>query len=42
MLDAVNEDKFGTKAMRDALLKLVRKRWNGTFNLIGQALSKKR
>ena len=42
MLDAINEDNLGTKAMKNNLLKLVKKRWNGTFNLIGPALSKKR
>ena len=41
-LDAINQNELGTKTMKDDLLRSVEKRWNGTFNLIGQALSKKR
>jgi len=42
MLEVINEDKFGTETMKDDLVNLVKKRWNGTFSLIGQYLSKKR
>ncbi|HEY4330540.1 MAG TPA: HipA domain-containing protein, partial [Phycisphaerae bacterium] len=42
MFDAIGGSKIGSGALKDKLLKLVKKRWNGTFSLIGQALSKKR
>lgn len=38
----VEASAIGTKAMRDGIIDLMEKRWNGTFNLIGQLLSKRR
>ena len=37
--DAINEAPFGAIPLKDNLIKLMVKRWNGTFNLIGKALS---
>jgi serine/threonine-protein kinase HipA len=42
MLDTINENEFAPKRAKDDLIKLVKRRWNGTFSLIGRALSKKR
>ena len=42
MLEAINADKIAGTTMKNSLSKLVKKRWNGTFNLFGQALSRKR
>ncbi|MCY3673917.1 MAG: HipA domain-containing protein [Rhodobacteraceae bacterium] len=39
--DAINDTPIGAKKLRDKLIKLMDKRWNGTFSLIGKALSKK-
>lgn len=39
--DAIAESKTGAAALRDAIINLMGKRWNGTFALIGKALSKK-
>lgn len=39
--DAIAEAEFGAEAFKDDLIKLMEKRWNGTFALIGKALSKK-
>ena len=39
--DAINDAPIGTKKLRNKLIKLMDKRWNGTFSLIGKALSKK-
>lgn len=39
--DTINEAPFGSKKLRDKLIKLMDKRWNGTFSLIGKALYKK-
>jgi serine/threonine-protein kinase HipA len=39
--DAIAESKAGTADLRDALINFMGKRWNGTFALIGHALSKK-
>lgn len=40
--DAIAQAKLGSTALKDNLIKFVEKRWNGTFALIGKALSKKR
>ena len=39
--DAIAESKTGAAELRDAIISLMEKRWNGTFALIGKALSKK-
>lgn len=39
--DAINDAPIGTKKLRNKLIKMMDKRWNGTFSLIGKALSKK-
>ncbi len=39
--DTINEAPFGSKKLKDKLIKLMDKRWNGTFSLIGKALYKK-
>ena len=39
--DAIADSKTGAAALRDAIINLMGKRWNGTFALIGKALSKK-
>jgi serine/threonine-protein kinase HipA len=39
--DAINEASLGSKDFKDNLIKLMEKRWNGTFSLIGKALSSK-
>ena len=40
-MDAISDAPIGTKKLRNKLIKLMDKRWNGTFSLIGKALSKK-
>lgn len=40
--EAIFEAKLGTQKFKDDLIKLMEKRWNGTFALIGQVLLKKR
>lgn len=40
-MDAINDAPIGAKKLRNKLIKLMDKRWNGTFSLIGKALSKK-
>lgn len=40
--DAIREAALGSNILKDNLIKLMEKRWNGTFSLIGKALSKKR
>ena len=40
--DAVNEADAGSAALRDAIINIMEKRWNGTFALIGNLLSKRR
>jgi serine/threonine-protein kinase HipA len=42
LLDAINEEECGRQRLKDKLIDLVKKRWNGTFSFIGQTLSKKR
>jgi serine/threonine-protein kinase HipA len=39
--DAIQEAPLGEADFKDNLIKLIGKRWNGTFALIGKALSKK-
>lgn len=39
--DAIVESKTGAAELRDAIINLMERRWNGTFALIGKALSKK-
>lgn len=39
---AIEKSDVGHKQMKDEIIKLVEKRWNGTFSLIGQRLSKRR
>jgi len=39
--DAIQEAPLGGADFKDNLIKLIGKRWNGTFALIGKALSKK-
>jgi serine/threonine-protein kinase HipA len=39
--DAVAESNTGAAELRDAIINFMDKRWNGTFALIGKALSKK-
>jgi len=39
--DAIQNAPFGESGFKDNLIKLIGKRWNGTFALIGNALSKK-
>mgnify|MGYP003385184438 CR=1 FL=1 len=39
--DAIAESKTGAAELRDAIINLMERRWNGTFALIGKALSKK-
>ncbi|TKB65667.1 MAG: HipA domain-containing protein, partial [Nitrospira sp.] len=39
--DAIAESKTGAAELRDAIINLMEKRWNGTFALIGKSLSKK-
>lgn len=39
---AIGKSKIGSKSLKDELLSHMEKRWNGTFALIGKALSKKR
>ncbi len=33
---AISEAKFGSKGLKNNLIKLMEKRWNGTFALIGK------
>lgn len=40
--EAVAKSKIGSTALKDDILTHMEKRWNGTFALIGKALSKKR
>ena len=40
--DKINEMSPGSRHLKDNLIKLMEKRWNGTFSLIGKALSRKR
>jgi serine/threonine-protein kinase HipA len=40
--EAMVKSKIGSKSLKDELLSHMEKRWNGTFALIGKALSKKR
>jgi serine/threonine-protein kinase HipA len=40
--EAIGKSKIGSKSLKDELLSHMEKRWNGTFALIGKALSKKR
>jgi serine/threonine-protein kinase HipA len=40
--EAIFNAKLGTNKFKDELIKLLEKRWNGTFALIGQVLLKKR
>ncbi len=39
--DAINEAPLGSNSFKDNLIKLMDKRWNGTFALIGKTLSAK-
>ena len=39
--DIIVEAKLGSDSLKDNLIKLIGKRWNGTFASIGKALSKK-
>jgi len=39
---AVNESEVGTAPLRDRLIEMMERRWNGTFASIGQLLSKRR
>lgn len=39
--NAIAESKTGAQELRDAIINLMEKRWNGTFALIGKSLSKK-
>ena len=39
--DAIADSKVGNADFKDNLIELIGKRWNGTFTLIGKALSKK-
>ena len=39
--NAIAESTTGTPELRDAIITFMEKRWNGTFALIGHALSKK-
>ncbi len=39
--DTITEAKLGSKTLKNNLIQLMRKRWNGTFALIGKTLSKK-
>jgi serine/threonine-protein kinase HipA len=39
--DTIAESKIGTASLRDEIIDFMEKRWNGTFALIGKALSKK-
>jgi serine/threonine-protein kinase HipA len=39
---SIEKSAVGTKGMRDGIIALMEKRWNGTFGLIGRRLSKKR
>ncbi|MCB9981253.1 MAG: HipA domain-containing protein [Rhodospirillales bacterium] len=39
--DAISEAPLGSDDFKDNLIKLMEKRWNGTFSLIGKALSRK-
>ncbi|CUS39981.1 HipA domain-containing protein [Candidatus Nitrospira nitrificans] len=39
---AMAKSRIGSKALRDEILTHMETRWNGTFALIGKALSKKR
>ena len=39
--DTIAESKIGTASLRDEIINFMEKRWNGTFALIGKALSKK-
>lgn len=40
--DAIIDAKLGSNGLKDNLIKLIGKRWNGTFASIGKVLSKKR
>ncbi len=40
--EALVKSKIGSKSLKDEILSHMDKRWNGTFALIGKALSKKR
>lgn len=40
--EAMAKSRIGSKALRDEILTHMETRWNGTFALIGKALSKKR
>ena len=39
--DTINEAPLGSKNLKNNLIKLMEKRWNGTFSLIGKALLSK-
>ena len=39
---AISDAEFGSDNLKNNLIKLMDKRWNGTFTLIGQTLLKKR
>ncbi|MBP9694747.1 MAG: hypothetical protein KBE16_08580, partial [Alphaproteobacteria bacterium] len=38
---SIFEDEITSKTLKETLITLMEKRWNGTFALIGQSLSKK-
>lgn len=40
-VEAIHGADVGAKKLQDDLIKMVQKRWNGTFSLIGRGLSKK-
>lgn len=40
-LEAIIETKMGTSKFKNELINLIKKRWNGTFSLIGKNLSRK-
>ena len=39
--ETIYEADLGTLILKDKLIEMVKKRWNGTFSLIGKALSTK-
>ena len=39
--DVIAESKIGAAGLKDEIINFMEKRWNGTFALIGKALSKK-
>lgn len=40
-IQAIADAKIGTEKFKNQLITLIKKRWNGTFSLIGKSLSKK-